>query len=354
MRRLLGLNGLDREVRIVEPGRSVAADGPQRAPSPRQLGAYTVGREIATTLRYQVRLGGNERGERFALKFVHPHYLESLASLEPVDEARFRGVACGGAALVHENVERFWGLESDGEVVFLVTEYVAGVNLGNLLRAGRERVPPDAAVAVAAYVIAEAAEGLHAAHELRDAEGTLIVGAYAEAVRPRGIRISFDGAVKIESPAQRLLSRELDKAYWHHQHVSRRMNPRVDAYLTPERVRGSTPDRRSDVFSLGTMLWELVAAARLFLRESTFDTLRATLDAEAPPLASFAPHCPDALDAIARRALAKSPSDRFATARGLADALRAFSIEYASCDGRQALEAHLHRAFSRSDDAAPP
>jgi len=88
------------------------------------------------------------------------------------------------------------------------------------------------------------------------------------------------------------------------------------AYMAPEQVRGEPWSAATDVFALGVVLWELAAGARLFLRDATWLTMAAVVEAEPPPLADAA------LDAIARRALAKDPAARYASGAELAAALR--------------------------------
>ncbi len=89
------------------------------------------------------------------------------------------------------------------------------------------------------------------------------------------------------------------------------------AYMAPEQVRGEAWTRATDVFALGVVLWELIAGARLFHRGPPWLTMAAVVEAEPPPLHDAA------LDAIARRALAKQPAERLPTAAELAAALRA-------------------------------
>jgi serine/threonine-protein kinase len=96
------------------------------------------------------------------------------------------------------------------------------------------------------------------------------------------------------------------------------------SYMSPEQLRGRGLDRRSDLFSVGVVLWELLTGVRLFARDSDAATLYAVIDDPIPPVRAHRPDVPDALVAIVARALAREPADRWATAEALQLALDGF------------------------------
>src|SRR5690606_28777065 len=93
------------------------------------------------------------------------------------------------------------------------------------------------------------------------------------------------------------------------------------AYMAPEQTQGDGFDRRADLFSVGVVLWEILAEVRLFKGTTEAETLKRLLHDPIPPLRSVMPDVPPALDAVCERALARDPAHRFATAAEMADAI---------------------------------
>ncbi|WP_316376700.1 serine/threonine-protein kinase, partial [Enterobacter hormaechei] len=152
--------------------------------------------------------------------------------------------------------------------------------------------------ALAAYIVAEACAGLHAAHEQ---------GVVHRDVSPQNLFVTFGGAVKV-----------LDFGIAHSQdRVTRTEAGQVKGkldYMSPEQVSSRPLDRRSDVFALGVVLYELLTLRRLFKRGTPLATLKAILDEPVLPPSRLNEHCTPALEQACTRALARAADERTASA----------------------------------------
>jgi eukaryotic-like serine/threonine-protein kinase len=186
-----------------------------------------------------------------------------------------------------------------------VMEYLQGESAATIARRARSRgiaIDP----ALSAYIVAQACAGLHAAHDLHDDAGTLL-GLVHRDVSPHNIFVTYDGSVKvldfgIAKAADRITQTEAGTLKGKYE------------YMSPEQALGRPLDRRSDVFSLGIVLYELATRHYLFRRATPLAALRAVTDDEIPAPTKIAQDCPPALEAICLRALARDPDERYASA----------------------------------------
>ncbi len=219
--------------------------------------------------------------------------------------------------LNHPNIVQVYDFQDAGESGQLLSmEYVEGPDLGKVARVARktgDRLPPY----VAAFLVSEVARGLHYAHERKDERGRPLDIVHRD-VSPQNILISVDGAVKIADfgIASANVLRE-----------ARGVLKGKVGYMSPEQARGQRVDRRSDIYSLGIVLHELLSGRPLFPREegkSQIDRVRGGA-VEAPSV--FVQGVPSELEAIVMRALSRDPDDRFQTARDLASAITRSLLE---------------------------
>ena len=217
--------------------------------------------------------------------------------------------------LNHPNIVQVYEFSDHGdEGLLLSMEHVEGCDLGRLMSQARSKtvkIPPY----VSAFVIAEAAKGLHYAHERKDESETPLAIIHRD-VSPQNILVSFDGVVKIADfgIASANLFRE---------------EPGVIkgkfGYMSPEQARGEKVDRRSDIYSLGVVFYELLTLRSPYGKLDDDALLAAVRNPTIPPPRSFVPEIPADLEAIVLRALGKTPDERFASARELSAAItRAF------------------------------
>ena len=229
--------------------------------------------------------------------------------------SRFRSMFIEEAHLAtrlnHPNVVQVYEFQDVGqEGLLLAMEYVEGCDLGRLMTAARARGTRVAAW-VGAWIIAEAAKGLHYAHEKRDEAGQPLEIVHRD-VSPQNILLSFDGSVKIADfgiASARLFAEE--------QGVLKGKF----GYMSPEQARGEVVDRRSDTYALGVILWEILAGRPIhggLGGEALLDIVRSGI---VEPPSQYGKDVPPELEHITLHALAPEREGRFATARDLAAAL---------------------------------
>ncbi|MFK7991065.1 MAG: protein kinase [Sandaracinaceae bacterium] len=295
---------------------------------PRSLGRYEILHELGHGGMANVYLGRVSGPAAFhkwvAIKQIHPHLAKEKHFVDMfLDEARI------AASLSHPNVASVLDLGETGGEYYLAMEYLHGEHLGSLaFRGMREwgRVPP----LLAAWIVSEAARGLHHAHEARDPEGRPLHLIHRD-VSPQNIFITYDGQVKltdfgVAKAANRLTHTETG-------HTKGKV-----AYMAPEQALAGEVDRRLDVFALGTVLWEISVGRRLFKSQTKAQTLmRITSGKVSRPTKIWSDY-PPKLEEIVMRALALEPSQRYPTAAAMADALTRFVAD------RQDLAGNAHLA----------
>ncbi|HEX8791378.1 MAG TPA: protein kinase [Polyangiaceae bacterium] len=263
---------------------------------------------------------------------------------------RFRSMFIEEAHLAtrlnHPNVVQVYEFQDFGdEGLLLAMEYVEGCDLGRLMNAARSR-GTHIAPWVAAWTIAEAAKGLHYAHEKKDEAGQPLDIVHRD-VSPQNILLSYEGAVKIADfgiASARLFAEE--------QGVLKGKF----GYMSPEQARGESVDRRSDLYALGVILWEILAGRALhggLGGEALLDIVRSGI-VETP--STYAKDVPADLEALVMRALAPAREDRFPTGRELAAALGRAVVKQGELIDASSLEASIGQLLPRSahGESEPP
>ncbi|MEM6958099.1 MAG: serine/threonine-protein kinase [Myxococcota bacterium] len=269
-----------------------------------RLGRYEIVGELATGGMAEILLarkegpGGFERA--VAIKRILPNFVNERSFVDMfVDEARI------AARINHTNVVHYEELGQDEGQLYLVMEYLEGESALSLQRRARAR-GHALSFAECAYVVAQAASGLHAAHEMNDLNGNPLDIVHRD-ISPQNIFITYRGEVKvmdfgIAKAADRITVTEAGALKGKF------------AYMSPEQADGANLDRRSDVFSLGIVLYELTTGRRLFRRATPVATLRAASKARVVAPSSVVPDYPSALEEVCLKALAKDRSERYQTA----------------------------------------
>jgi len=240
-----------------------------------------------------------------AVKQLHPQF-----SHDPEFVAMFLDEARLASRVRHPNVVSPLDVISCPPELFMVMEYVHGASLSRLLkRATPESVPPRVAVAI----IGQALLGLHAAHEAVGEGGEPLELVHRD-VSPQNIMVTKDGVARIvDFGIAKAKARS-------HQTDPGKLKGKL-GYMAPEQVNLETVDRRADVFAVGVVLWELLAGRRLFSSDSPGAAVQKLLHAEIELPSKFVPELPAALDLVVAKALARSPDERFESARAMAEAL---------------------------------
>jgi len=259
------------------------------------------------TLYLATRGGASGFSKHVAVKVVHEHLAVDQTFVEMfVDEALL------SARIHHPNVVHIEELrELDGQH-FLVMEYVSGVSLHQLVRRlsrlGR-RMTPELAV----YIAVQVADGLHAAHELKDANGRL-EGLVHRDVSPQNVLLAWEGYVK-------LIDFGVAKARSRFQQTTSASLKGKVRYMAPEQARGLDVDRRTDVYALGIVLWEMLTMRPRFEGANDFALLDQVRSPEHVPVRAYNAAVSPGLDAVLKKALSPQLQDRFPTAQEFRRAL---------------------------------
>jgi serine/threonine protein kinase len=232
-----------------------------------------------------------------------PYFVEMF-----VREARINAV------LHHPNIVQVFDFGEVSGTYFLAMEYVGGRDVSAIARRLHERQRPCPA-GVAAFIAHEVAEALGYAHAQTAADGTPLNVVHRD-VSPSNIICQRAGGVKLLDfgIAQALSEPEVQK-------TGPRMFKGKVAYVAPERIRDQPADGRSDLFSLGVVLWELLANRKLFRARTDLETLQNVLEMPVPTPSSLRPDVPPELDRVVARALARDPAERYATGYEMAEDL---------------------------------
>jgi serine/threonine protein kinase len=240
-------------------------------------------------------------GVRVAIKFLKPELLA-----RPQFRQRFEYEARAISAIQHPNVARFFDLVI-GDPTFLVMEYVEGPNLADVIK--REgRLQPTRA----AFIATRLAWALDAVHT---------AGIIHRDLKPSNIVLTYDPE-HFEAP--KLIDFGLAKLA-----IAAQVTPITRAgqvvgtphYMAPEQIAGEGIDARTDVYSLGCVLYEMVTGRPPYDGGADVQLMYKQIHEPVPPVTKYAPDTPHALERVIMRALAKRPEERFASARALAHAL---------------------------------
>jgi eukaryotic-like serine/threonine-protein kinase len=228
-----------------------------------------------------------------------------------LDEAKL------AATLNHQNVAQVYEVDHADGAYFMAMEYVHGENTRAILETTIRRgwtVPLELAI----MIISGAAAGLHHAHERRGKNGQPLNIVHRD-VSPANIMVGYDGSVKVldfgiakaEERATKTIGGTIKGKY---------------GYMSPEQCKGKPIDRRSDIFALGIVLYELTTLRRAFKGNDDFETMKRIVAGDLVLPSTVIQGFPRELEAIILTALASDPGARFQTAQELIEALDAFTV----------------------------
>jgi serine/threonine-protein kinase len=228
-----------------------------------------------------------------------------------LDEAKL------AATLNHQNVAQVYEVDQADGAYFMAMEYVHGENARAILETTLRRgwtIPLELAVTI----ISGAAAGLHHAHERRGKQGQPLNIVHRD-VSPANIMVGYDGSVKVldfgiakaEERATKTVGGTIKGKY---------------GYMSPEQCKGKPIDRRSDIFALGIVLYELTTLRRAFKGNDDFETMKRIVAGDVVLPSIAVPGYPRELEAIVLTAMAGDPGARFQSGQELIEALDAFAV----------------------------
>jgi eukaryotic-like serine/threonine-protein kinase len=274
--------------------------------------------------RYTVleRLGGGGQAEVFrgvsesmqgfkkpvAIKRVLPNLTNN-----PLFVAMFLDEARLSLFLQHANIVQVFDIsKAEDGTYFLVMEYVDGCDLKQLIQHQQANRIFD--IALVLHIMIEASKGLHYAHTLDHPQTGKALGIVHRDVSPPNIMLSKNGEVKV-------VDFGLAKADSQVEITDEGVIKGKFSYLSPEAAWGKEVDARTDVFALGIITWEMLTGRRLFFNDDPHKTIELVRAARVPSISALNPKVDAELDTVVRKALARDPENRTASAADYADEL---------------------------------
>src|SRR6188508_659316 len=262
----------------------------------RQFGPYRLVRQIAVGGMAEIHLAktaGIAGFEKYvALKMIHPNFAQDEQFIQMlIDEAKI------AVQLQHVNIAQTFDLGRVGDTYYITMEFVDGADLYKILRRGSEQ-DLDMPLDVCAYVAKEAATGLDHAHRKRDVAGTPL-GIVHRDVSPQNVLISHAGEVK-------LVDFGIAKATMRARQTQVGVIKGKYYYMSPEQAWGDPLDHRSDIFSCGIVLYEMMTGQMLYLEEDLHKLLDMARKAEIAPPSTLRKGVPPQLERIVMHALQKN------------------------------------------------
>lgn len=290
----------------------------------------------------EVALGLRETGtfrRLVAIKRLRPEYQD-----EPSFRTMFLEEAKIAGLIRHPHVVSVLDVGTDERGPFLIMEYVEGVTASRIVQMSAAQKSP-LPVQVVARLLHQVSLGLSAAHELRSADGQDL-GLIHRDISPQNILVGFDGSA-------RLADFGIAKAAGSSKTTTGLLKGKV-GYMSPEQLRFERPSQRSDLFSLGVVLYEMLASVRLYRAEDAVAVAQKILKEPAPDLYSVREDVPTAMVELCFELLAKNPEDRPRTARDVAVRLGDIVDELAALEGGLRIDEFMasHFESERSDTVA--
>ena len=275
-----------------------------------------------------------------ALKRIHPRYSQNQTFAKMlIHEAKL------AASLQHFNVVQVYDLgEIDGQV-FVAMEYVKGRDLAGVLSntyRRKERLPLPLSLCIAT----EFMTGLDYAHRMRSGDGAPL-GIIHRDISPQNLLISYEGEVKVtDFGIARVLSEKDGFQLPGNLHGK-------FGYMSPEQVKGQEIDQRSDIFSAGVVLWEMLTGTRLFRGKEHKETIKMIVSHPIPLPSSKNPEVPPAVDRVVLKALARDPNNRYQTTGALLGELSRVADSLPRRAATRDLSVYMRRQFGAATGSSP-
>ena len=318
-------------------------DNPGAAPSARldYAGSFRLVRKVASggmaTVYEAEQLGPAGFAKRIALKVIHPQFAERQEFLRLfIDEARL------SANLLHGNIVQVYQLGEVGGAYFIAMEYIQGPTLRALIDRHRELGDPIP-TALVAYIVSRVCRALDFAHHAVDADGRRLDVVHRD-VSPGNVMVTWDGHVKLGDFGIAKAATSIDPA------GDGRIVLGKKHYLSPEQALGGRVGQPSDIFSLGVVLFELLARQPLFHEEATDRMIEEVAMSPLPSLTLLVADLDAELGAIMGKMLARRPEARWSAAVA-GQALDDWIFSQHRSAGPDQMQRHLARIFPSTYEA---
>ncbi|MCC7381279.1 MAG: serine/threonine protein kinase [Deltaproteobacteria bacterium] len=280
----------------------------------KRFGRYTLIKKLASGGMAEIWLARQTGVANFnrlvVVKKILSHLIEEEAFRNMfLDEARMT------AQLSHPNIVQVFDLGQAEGTYFMAMEFITGENLATIAWRGLKKERPLSPV-YAARILADTCKAMHYAHHLKGPNGTPLEIVHRD-VSPQNILVTYEGEVKV-------IDFGIAKATTNLQITKTSTLKGKFSYMSPEQCLGQSIDKRSDIFALGIVLYELCTGKRLFKHESELMILEMITRRRIAPPSEIAENLPPGLEAIIMRALAKDQTERYQTAQELQLALEEF------------------------------
>ena len=313
-------------------------------PPSSEFGQYTLLERIAVGGMAEVwkaRMKGVEGFQKtVAIKKILPHLTDSSDFVTMfIDEAKL------AAQLNHNNIIHIYDLGKIGDDYFIAMEFVDGKDLRSILNSARAESRP-LPLGLALLVGSRLASALDHAHRQKDFEGRAL-GLVHRDVSPQNVLISYEGDIK-------LCDFGIVKA------VTKASKTQMGAlkgklqYMSPEQAWGRPVDARSDIFSLGSLLFEMLTGRRLFSGESEMSVLDAVREGRIQAPRDLDPRLPLEVNALVLKALARDPDDRFLTAGEMQREIDGILASLKPSPSQSDLGVYLQQLFAAEAAGAAP
>jgi len=300
----------------------------------RQVGRYRIVRHLASGgmaelyIARQEAMGGFEK--EIVLKLLQPRYAENKRVVQMfLDEARL------AAKLNHQSIVHVYDVADEDGMKYIAMEYIHGENLTDIVKRGiavDRYLPLEHAV----HVVRQTAAGLAYAHGRREPDGRLLRIVHRD-VSPTNILVSYEGQTKIVDFGIARAQDELREESG--------ILPGKASYMSPEQVRGEGADYRSDIFSLGIILYEITLGQRLY-RGPAREVMKRIVEDKVPPPTAVRRDYPPALELIVMRALEKRPEDRYQSAEDMRVDLEEFLADEGLRTGSRRIGLYMNDIFA--------
>jgi serine/threonine-protein kinase len=247
-----------------------------------------------------IQLGTEGFEKTMAIKTILEDY-----STNPEFVEMFIGEAKLVADLVHQNIVQIYQLGKINNIYYIAMEYINGIDLGNFMDK-HAKVGAELPVDMATFMISRVCRGLEYAHAKTDRKGNPL-GVVHRDISPGNIMMTWEGVVKITDfgiAKARTLMKDREGEV---------LLGKIQ-YMSPEQAEFKQTDHRSDIFSLGVVMYELLTGKQLFAHENTIVALRNISVMEIPPIRSANPRVPEAVEKILNKALERDRNKRYQTA----------------------------------------